>query len=61
MADISSLRLTWSTFPADTELVCSDDFDKWYRKAVDYFQFNSALRWVTGETQETVYNKELAY
>jgi hypothetical protein len=73
MADISSMRLTWSTFPADTELTCSDDFDKWYRKAVDYFQFNSALGWVTGETpmpvlqagasraQQTAYNKELAY
>ncbi len=73
MADISTMRLTWSTFPADTELTCSDDFDKWYRKAVDYFQFNSALGWVTGEThmpvlqpgssraQETAHSKELAY
>lgn len=73
MADISSMRLNWSTFPVETELTCSDDFDKWYRKAVDYFQFNSALGWVTGETrmpflqpassraQDTVYSKELAY
>ena len=73
MTDTPPLRLSWSTFPAETELTCSDDFDKWYRKAVDYFQFNSALGWVTGEirmptlqdeasgAQETAYDKELAY
>src|SRR5271156_6534759 len=73
MTDTPPLRLSWSAFPAGTELTCSDDFDKWYRKAVDYFQFNSALGWVTGEirmptlqdeasgVQETAYNKELAY